>query len=337
MSNNSVVRWFIAVLATATTLATAAPAGAVAGFGDVNANAFYTRAIQWMVDEGIASGNGTGCFSPDAPATRAEVAVFLHRMQGEPDGGFEPFADVSPTSYYADAVAWMFSTGVTTGTSATTFSPDRTVTRGEVATFLHRVVGLPDGGSEPFTDVAATDFFAAAVAWMAGTGITTGTSPTTFSPHRAVTRAEVGTFLYRFAGSPSVSVDSSGTCDQGASEEVSDLAEAERRSFELLNALRTSQGLDPLVRTAEMDAFARNWSMVMHDSGRFEHSVSPYGENIAWWSRGSASPQEAAQKMHDLWVNSPGHYRNMTAAGYREIGVGFWRGDGGWYATHVFR
>ena len=41
--------------------------------------------------------------------------------------------------------------------------------------------------------------------------------------------------------------------------------------------------------------------------------------------------------MHDLWVNSPGHYANMTRASYTEVGVGFWSGPGGWYATHVFR
>ncbi len=41
--------------------------------------------------------------------------------------------------------------------------------------------------------------------------------------------------------------------------------------------------------------------------------------------------------MHDLWINSPGHYNNMTRANYELIGVGFWRSDsGGWHATHVF-
>ncbi|MEM9465334.1 MAG: S-layer homology domain-containing protein [Actinomycetota bacterium] len=334
MSNRSIGRRVIALLVVAVSLAGTAPAGAVAGFGDVSDDVFYTEAVQWMVDEGITAGTAPGCFSPDAPATRAEVAVFLHRLRGEPGGGSEPFTDVAPGSFYAGAVAWMYSTGVTTGTSPTEFSPSRLVTRGEVATFLHRVAGLPDGGGEPFTDVEPTDFFGAAVAWMAGTGITTGTSPTSFSPDRPVTRAEVATFLYRFVESPPVAVDPGGVCSL---DEHADLAEAEQRSFELLNELRTSLGLEPLVRVSEMNLFARDWSSVMHDSGAFVHSTGPYGENIAWWSRDSANPDAAAGVMHELWVTSPGHYRNMTNARYTQVGVGFWRGEGGWYATHVFR
>ena len=335
MSNRSVVRSFIAVLVLAASAIAAAPAGAVAGFGDVRAGAFYTEAVQWMVDEGITAGTAPGCFSPDDPATRAEVAVFLHRLQNEPSGGSEPFVDVAAGSFYADAVAWMFSNDITTGTSPTTFSPNRLVTRGEVATFLHRVAGLPDGGSEPFSDVEPSDFFGAAVAWMAGSEITTGTSPTTFSPDRPVTRAEVATFLYRFAAPGEVSVDAGGVCSL---DEYAELLEAEARSFELLNQLRVSVGREPLVRTAEMDAFARNWSSIMHDSGRFEHSSGPYGENIAaWWSSRAIPPLDAAERMHQLWVDSPGHYQNMTHSGYTQVGIGFWYGDDGWYATHVFR
>ena len=68
-----------------------------------------------------------------------------------------------------------------------------------------------------------------------------------------------------------------------------------------------------------------------------QHSNLPYGENIAWWSAGQASPEAAAELMHDLWVGSAGHYGNMTNAGYTSMGVGFWRSDsGGWHATHVF-
>lgn len=334
MPKRSIIRWWMLLLIAAVGGGTATPAGAVAGFGDVEGGRFYTEAVQWSVDRGITSGTAPGCFSPDAFATRAEVAVFLHRLEGEPRGGSEPFVDVDAGAFYADAVAWMATTGVTTGTSPVTFSPDRLVTRGEFATFLHRIAELPSGGDESFTDVDSADFFGAAVAWMASAGITTGTSPTTFSPERAVSRAEVAAILYRYEGSPSVSVDSSGVC---STEAHADLAEAEQRSFALLNELRVAQGLEPLARSTTMDAFARDWSSVMHDTGAFVHSRGPYGENIAWWSRGSASPDDSADVMHDLWVNSPGHLRNMLNEGYREVGVGFWRGDGGWYATHVFR
>lgn len=314
--------------------ASAGPAGAAAGFGDVPDNAFYTTPVQWMVDEGITNGTAPGCFSPDSPATRAEVAVFLHRLAGEPDGGSEPFTDVAAGRFYTEAVAWMASSGVTTGTSPTTFSPDRLVTRAEVAAFMHRIAGEPDGGSEPFADVNPGDFFAEPVAWMVAEGITTGTSATTFSPNRAVTRAEIATFMYRSVGSPAVTVEDGGVC---STDEFAALLEAEQRSFDRLNELRVGLGLAPLARTTVMDDFARNWSFTMHETDDFRHSSGPYGENIAWWSAGSADPTRAADVMHDLWVNSPGHYRNMTSTRYSQVGVGFWQGPGGWYATHVFR
>ncbi|MEM8705247.1 MAG: S-layer homology domain-containing protein [Actinomycetota bacterium] len=332
---STIVRRIAAALCSLTlVVVTPSVAGAAAGFGDVADDTFYTEAVQWMVDEAITTGTAPGCFSPNAPATRAEVAVFLHRLAGEPAGGSEPFADVEPGRYYTEAIAWMASTGITTGTSPTTFNPERLVTRAEVATFMHRIAGSPSAGSEPFVDVNDGDFYAVPVAWMVDQGITTGTSPSTFSPGRAVTRAEIATFMYRSVGSPAVAVEDGGVC---STDEFAALLEAEQRSFDELNALRVGLGLAPLTRTNVMDDFARNWSYTMHETRDFEHSSGPYGENIAWWSAGSADPTRAADVMHDLWVNSSGHYRNMTHSRYTQVGVGFWQGPGGWYATHVFR
>jgi len=314
---------------------TAQPAGAVAGFGDVAGGEFYTEAVQWMVDNDITSGTSPGCYSPGNATSRGQVATFIHRAQGEPSGGSAGFADVAPGAFYAGAVGGMVDAGVTTGTTPTTFEPDRLVTRGELATFLFCAEGSPTSGAENFLDVDGSDFFADAVGWMVAEGITTGTSPTTFSPDRYVTRGEVATFLYRVAGSPSVTLTSGGDC--ATAEAEVELAVAEAHPFNLLNQLRAQQGLAPLVRLASMDADARSWSQTMNATGDFKHSNLPYGENIAWWSAGSASPEAAADLMHDLWVNSPGHYANMTNQGYSSMGVGFWRSDsGGWYATHVF-
>ncbi|MEZ5244263.1 MAG: S-layer homology domain-containing protein [Acidimicrobiales bacterium] len=325
----------VAIGALVVTLGSVMPAGAVAGFGDVAGDEFYTEAVQWMVDNDITSGTSPGCFSPGTATTRGQVATFIHRVQGEPAGGDSGFVDVAPGAYYADAVGWMVEDGITTGTTPMTFAPDRLVTRGELATFLYRAAGSPASGSESFVDVAATDFFADAVGWMVAEGITTGTSATTFSPSRYVTRGEVAAFLYRAAGSPDVDVIAGGDCATAAAEV--ELAVAEAQSFNRLNELRAGLGLAPLVRLASMDADARDWSRTMDVTGDFHHSDLPYGENIAWWSAGYASPEAAADKMHELWVNSPGHYANMTNPHYTAVGVGFWRSDsGGWHATHVF-
>ena len=186
---------------------TALPAGAVAGFGDVADGEFYTEAVQWMVDHEITSGTSPGCFSPGNATSRGQVATFIHRAHGAPAGGSSGFVDVARDAYYAAAIGWMVDAGITTGTTPSTFAPDRLVTRGELATFLHRAAGSPAGGNGSFVDVGPDDFFADAVGWMVAEGITTGTSATTFSPHRFVTRGEVATFLHRAAGSPAVSVD----------------------------------------------------------------------------------------------------------------------------------
>jgi len=92
----------------------------------------------------------------------------------------------------------MSNAGITTGTSPTTFSPNRPVTRGEVATFLWRSTGSPAQGSSPFADVPAAAFYYDAISWMSALEITNGTGPTTFSPNRPVTRAQAVTFLWRF-------------------------------------------------------------------------------------------------------------------------------------------
>ena len=114
------------------------------------------------------------------------------------------FDDVPEDAYYAEPVNWAVAHGITNGTSATTFSPDSTCTRGQVVTFLWRAMGSPEPTSNenPFTDVKETDYFYKAVLWAKETGVTAGTSATTFSPGNGCTRAQVVTFLWRAEGKP---------------------------------------------------------------------------------------------------------------------------------------
>lgn len=308
----------------------AVPVQAVGGFGDVPDGYYYTAPVQWMADAGISSGTRPGCFTPESTATRAEAAAFLHRSVGAPSAQPAALADVAPSDFFAEAVGWMVVEGITTGTDGGMFEPYRPLTRGEIATFLHRVDGAPATNPADFVDVPAGAFYAEAVAWMVAEGISTGVTASTFEPNRAVTRAEIATFLYRAAGSPTVAIDTSGFCDAWP-----DLSAAEAASLELLNRLRADLGLSRLARDPTLDRAARDWSRTMDASG-FRHSSLPYYENIAWWSAGSITPQAAAQRMHDMWVNSPGHYSNMTRPGHTVTGIGFWRSADGWHATHLF-
>ena len=182
-------------------------------FDDVQDEAaFYYDPVYWAYshDPQITAGTSETTFSPGNRASRAEVVQFLYNAAGKPEAGNgaldapqNPFSDVKETDWYYNAVLWAVSNGITSGTSETTFSPDKTCTRAEVVQFLYNAAGKPtagDGGDNPFDDVKQTDWFCGAVLWAVGRNITAGTSDTTFSPSKKCTRGEIVTFLYRYMG-----------------------------------------------------------------------------------------------------------------------------------------
>ena len=114
------------------------PKGTAAGMTDVVPGSYYAKAVAWAVENGITTGTAEGTFSPDATCTRAQAVTFLARAQNAKATGKTAFSDVPADSYFADAVAWAQANGVTTGTTATTFSPDDDCTRAQIVTFLYR-------------------------------------------------------------------------------------------------------------------------------------------------------------------------------------------------------
>lgn len=168
-------------------------------FNDVTVRDYFYDAVKWAVDRGITSGTSRYTFSPDAPCTRAQVVTFLWRAAGcpQPTSKSNPFADVRADDYFYDAVLWAVEHGITNGTSAKTFSPDATVTRAQVVTFLWRANGQPAAGNSGFLDVSSNAYYARAVDWAFANGITTGMDYGAFGPDTACTRAQIVTFLYR--------------------------------------------------------------------------------------------------------------------------------------------
>ena len=163
-------------------------------------------------------------------------------MENRPDTG-DPhsFTDVTDASQN-DAISWMANTEITTGTSPTTFAPDETLRRAQAAAFLHRLDGEPAAPPHNFGDVV-TPWQQDAVSWMAHTGITTGTSPTTFAPEDTLTRAQLVTFLYRYQGEPEVTINASTPdCDPTAdvvedpADVVEDPADAAEGGFKAVSA-----------------------------------------------------------------------------------------------------
>ena len=172
---------------------------AAVSFRDVNQSDYYYDAVQWAVEKGITEGTSATTFSPDASCTRAQMVTFLYRAAGSPapKSTVNPFKDVSSSDYYYNAVLWAIENGITTGVSADRFAPGATVSRAQTVTFLYRANGSPAANGASFSDVAADEYYANAVAWAVQNGITTGTGNGKFSPNADCTRGQIVTFLYR--------------------------------------------------------------------------------------------------------------------------------------------
>ena len=222
-------RWLGVVVSAAVvlSLSAASPAGAVAGYGDVPAGQFFDEAVQWSVDDNITGVSGA-CFEPDVPTSRGETAFWIWNMEGSPAPASTAhgFNDVTDPAQDA-AIAWMVEQEpvITRGTDpeGTMFSPERTLTRGELAAFLWRLKGQPEvTTAHSFVDVLRS-WQQDPVSWMVEQEpvITRGTNlegtPATFSPDRTLNRKELITFLYRYEGEPNVTIDRSGpVCDPDA-------------------------------------------------------------------------------------------------------------------------
>lgn len=146
---------------------------------------------------------GDGMYTFTMPASSVSIQAAFREIVDEVT---PPFTDIREEDYYYDAVLWAVENGVTNGTGADTFSPDVTVSRAQMITFLWRAHGAPKAtGSNPFTDVSADDYYYDAVLWAVENGVTTGTGGDTFAPHAPVSRAQAVTFQWRAAGSPAAS------------------------------------------------------------------------------------------------------------------------------------
>ena len=165
----------------------------------------FQKSIKWAAQTGITNGTSDCTFSPDLVCTRAEILTYLWRLAGEPAAEqAENFIDVNDGDYFAGAVAWAAEKGITTGTTAFTFSPYALCTRAQIVTFLYRYEQVtnpefeePDAFSG-FNDVGLTAFYGAPVKWAVESGITKGISTQLFGPLQPCTRAQAVTFLARY-------------------------------------------------------------------------------------------------------------------------------------------
>ena len=169
-----------------------------ASFRDVPVDAYYYDAVKWAAEKGITTGQADGLFGSDRSCTRAQIITFLWRAAGSPVVNYAmEMGDVSADAYYAEAVRWALSRGITSGTGGGAFSPDDACTRAQAVTLLARALSAKAGSAANFTDVPADAYYAQAVSWAVENGITTGVGGGRFDPNATCTRAQIATFLYR--------------------------------------------------------------------------------------------------------------------------------------------
>lgn len=178
-------------------------------FTDVS-HSWADDGIQYCVTHQLMSGVGGNLFAPKMTTTRAQIVQILYNLEGEPKvSGTMPFTDLTQ-NWYKDAVLWAYQTGVVVGTSATTFEPDRPVTREQIAVILMEYVTkvlklertwtpadlsvFPDAGS---VSDWAKDALADAVALGLISGASNG-GQTLLEPQGSATREQVATILMEF-------------------------------------------------------------------------------------------------------------------------------------------
>lgn len=182
------------------------PGSTVEPFHDVDADAWYADAVQYVYEQGLMQGTDAGLFSPEELVNRGMVVTILYRLAGSPETDASMgFSDVEPDAYYSDAVRWASSAGIVTGYSAAAFGPEDTITREQLAAMLYRYV-CAQGISvfaEPlvpqaFTDVSSiSDYAAEAMAWAVDTGLMAGMPDGRLAPDGSATRAQTAVILMR--------------------------------------------------------------------------------------------------------------------------------------------
>ena len=203
-----------AIPATGASTCTGGPSCPSYGLHDVAGPDYWARkGIDYCVRNRLMSGVGAGAFSPDTACTRAQIVKILYNRSGnQTDYSYYylPFTDVAPGAWYYNAVAWAYYNDVTSGTSATMFTPNAAITRQQLVTFLYRytVKYAPEftGNAAPistFPDAGSVANWAyAAMSWAVGNGLIKGNAhdngPDYLDPNGSATRAQTATIIMRY-------------------------------------------------------------------------------------------------------------------------------------------
>ncbi|WP_077247251.1 S-layer homology domain-containing protein [Pseudobacillus wudalianchiensis] len=323
----------------------ASPADAATSFHDISDKYWAYPQIEKMASQGIITGFKDGTFRAQEPVTRAQSAIFIGRaLKINPkQTSTMKFQDVSAsgTAGYSYIVA-LTEQGIFS--KADYFHPNRPLTRAELAKIMVTAFNLPRAKGPSFTDVPENHWAAEYIGTLAGAGITSGTTATTFSPNGKVTRGQLAVFISNI-----LKHDQEVTTPQPpAKDTLSDAhAEVAQQILSLVNQERSKAGVKPLKYADDVAKVAQLKSEDMAKKNYFDHTSPTYGSPFDMMDRygigftyageNIAAGYSTAEAVMRGWMNSPGHRANILSANYAEMGIGIAEGgDYGIYYTQMF-
>lgn len=175
-------------------------------FGDVKSADWFYNDVKYVYEKGMMAGTAADVFAPNATTTRAMIVTILYRLEGSPAvTGTNAFVDVPAGQWYTDAVNWAAANQIVKGTSATTFAPNDSITREQMAAILYRYAQYKDyevtkkADLSGYSDNGQVSAYAKdALAWANAAKLINGVTNTTLAPQGNATRAQVSAILHRF-------------------------------------------------------------------------------------------------------------------------------------------
>lgn len=184
-----------------------ASAANVSDMTDIPSGSWYESAVQYCLNNNYMSGESETKFNPNGTVSRAQTVQVLYNLEGQPGytSGHTPFGDITPGSWYYNAVRWSEENGIASGTGATTFEPNAPVTREQVATFFANYAKFKNNYSGAQSDLSKysdqnkiSAWAKENISWAVNYGLMSGTSNTTLDPQGTCIRAQLAQFIKNY-------------------------------------------------------------------------------------------------------------------------------------------
>ena len=195
------------VLLVSATVSLNAFAASASNMTDIPSGSWYESAVRYCLNNNYMSGESETKFNPNGTVSRAQMVQVLYNLEGQPGytSGHTPFEDITPGSWYYNAVRWSEENGIASGTSATTFKPNAPVTREQVATFFANYAKFKNNYSGAQSDLSKysdqnkiSAWAKENISWAVNYGLMSGTSETTLDPQGTCIRAQLAQFIKNY-------------------------------------------------------------------------------------------------------------------------------------------